>query len=494
MTGARFSSLFAWEWRRIALTPLFWLVQAALIASMVWAALDTAALHREQAEAAGRTLAADAAHRADVRQRFDAYRVPATADTPAVPYWQDPSDVAGFSQYFVAPHAVKPHLPLSPLAVGTSDLAPSRIEVKLATLFGVDERYDFENPRGLALGRFDLGFVLALLLPMALILLYGLLVSFERDRGMLRLVAAQATGSRTWLAARVAAITAWALPTTLAGLVLALASAGVRLGAALPELAASLLVVAVYILFWTGIALIVLARLPGAAAGLGSLAAIWAMLTLGLPIAGTTIAASIAPAPSASGWIDAQRRTNDAVQRDRDRIVARGIAKRPDLVGAMGRLATLDHATRLTFLVPETERRLGRWRSARLAHARVQARLAALAGFLAPPLGLTQALATLAGTDGDRQRRFEAQARSYQLDLRGRLYPLVQREAARPTPKGVSRGRYSLADPDIVPVFAMTDESPDARASAVLPFAGWLLVLGLVLGALGLRRADRWAL
>ena len=494
MTGAPFTSLFAWEWRRIARTPLFWLVQAALVASMVWAALDTAALHREQDAASARTLAADAAHRKDLRQRFDAYRIPATPDTPTVPYWQDPSDVAGFSQYFVAPHAVKPHLPLSPLAVGTSDLAPSRIEVKLATLFGIDDRYDFENPRGLALGRFDLGFVIALLLPMALILLYGLLVSFERDRGMLRLIAAQATGPRTWLAARVAAITACALPMALAELVLALAFAGVRLGAALPELAATLLVVAAYILFWTGIALLVLARLPGAAAGLGSLTAIWAVLTLGLPMAGAAIAVSIAPAPSASGWIDAQRRTNDAVQRDRYRILARAFAACPDLAGATGQIAALDHATRLTFLVPETERRLESWRSAKVAHARTQARLAGLAGFLAPPLGLTQALATLAGTDGYRQRRFEAQARAYQLGLRRLLYPLVQHEAAQPTPKGLARGRYSLPDPDIIPAFTMTDTSPHERTGAVLPFAAWLFLIGLTLGVLGLRRADRWAL
>ncbi len=494
MTGARFSSLFAWEWRRVARTPLFWLVQAALFASMVWAALDTAALHRAQEAALARTVAADLAHRTDVRQRFDAYRAPATPAAPPVPYWQDPSDVAAFTQYFVAPHAVKPHLPLSPLAVGTSDLAPSRIAVKIAILFGVDERYDFENPRGLALGRFDLGFVLALLLPMALILLYGLLVSFERDRGMLRLIAAQATGPRTWLAARVAAIMAWALPTTLAGLVLVLALAGVDFSAALPELASTLLVVTAYIFFWTGIAFVVLARLPDAAAGLGALAAIWAVLTLGLPMAGAAITAAIAPAPSVSGWIDAQRRTTDAVQRDRDRILARAFGKRPDLAGAAGRLATLDHATRQTFLVPETERRLNRWRTARAAHRREQARFAALAGFLAPPLGLTQALATLAGTDGDRQRRFEAQARSYQLDLRGLLYPLVQHEAGRPTPKGMSRGRYSLADPDIIPVFTMTDASPRARAAAVLPFAGWLLLTGLALAVLGLRRADRWAL
>lgn len=67
MSGTRFTSLFAWEWRRVARTPLFWLVQAALVASMVWAALDTAALHRGQGAAVARTLAADAAHRAEIR-------------------------------------------------------------------------------------------------------------------------------------------------------------------------------------------------------------------------------------------------------------------------------------------------------------------------------------------------------------------------------------------------------------------------------------------
>ncbi len=494
MTGAGFTALFAWEWRRIGRAPLFWLVQAALVASMIWAALDTAALHREQTVAAMRTLAADTAHQADIRARFAAYRASVTPSALAVPYWQDPSDIAGFSQYFVAPHAVKPHLPLSPLSAGNSDLVPARIEVKLGTLFGIDDRYDFENPRGLALGRFDLGFVLALLLPMALILLYGLLVSFERDAGMLRLIAAQATAPRIWLAARVAAIAAWAIPATLLGLVVALAFAGAPLGAALPELAAALLLVAAYMVFWTGVALLVLARLPDAVAALGTMAAIWATVTIGLPMAGAALAASLAPAPSSSGWIDAQRRTADAITKDRDAIVRRVLARRPDLASVLPRIGMLDHATRQTFLVPEAERRLAGWDRMRRDHACTHQRIADMAGFVAPALGLSQALAMLAGTDDARQRIFASQARRYQLGLRDLLYPLVQREAARPTPKGTTRGRYSLADPDILPVFAMSDAPATQRVAAVLPFTAWLLLAGLALVALGLRRADRWAL
>ncbi|MGO4781721.1 hypothetical protein AB4084_40165, partial [Lysobacter sp. 2RAB21] len=82
------------------------------------------------------------------------YAEPAPA---SVPYWQDPTDIAGFSRYFLRAHSYKPNLPLSPLAVGGSDLMPSRLPVKLETPFGVEPAYDFENPRGLGLGRFDLG-------------------------------------------------------------------------------------------------------------------------------------------------------------------------------------------------------------------------------------------------------------------------------------------------------------------------------------------------
>lgn len=48
MTGASFATLFAWEWRRVVVTPLFWLIQGALVASMIWAALDTGAFHRRK--------------------------------------------------------------------------------------------------------------------------------------------------------------------------------------------------------------------------------------------------------------------------------------------------------------------------------------------------------------------------------------------------------------------------------------------------------------
>lgn len=494
MSEPRFIDLFAWEWRRVGRTPLLWAILLALGASFLWGALNTAQLHQAQVQAQLRTRMAEVAHRATVEARAAAYHAPVTPDAPEVPYWQDPTNVSGFSQYFVYQHALKPHLPLSPLAAGVSDIAPGRLEVKINTLFGVDESYDFENPRGLALGRFDLAFALVYLLPVALILLFGLLVTVERDRGMLRLVAAQSTGPQLWLGARGAAILVWAAPIVLISLLAALAMAGAAITAALPELVAALMLVLAYMLFWSGLALLVLARFPGSAAALGMLAAIWATLTIGVPLLGAAFVSTLSPPPSAIAYIDAQRRIGDAIQADRDAIMKRAVAARPDLEGAESRLDTIDHATRLTFLVPETERRLAPLRSAIMAHREQQAGIAAIAGYLVPSLGLEATLAVLAGTGDERHHQFEAQARAYQLRLRAILYPRVQHEIAAPTPRAVpaTRGRFSLIDRDILPAFAMTDRPASARVTAILPFAIWLLLLGGGLIALGLHRARAW--
>ncbi|MCI4591075.1 DUF3526 domain-containing protein [Sphingobium sp. BYY-5] len=494
MSAPRFVELFAWEWRQVGRTPLLWAVLLTLAASFLWGAVNTANFHRAQVQAQARTLAAEAAHRASLEKRAAAYRAPVTPDAPAVPYWQDPTNVSGFSQYFVFQHAMKPHLPLSPLAAGVSDLAPSRLQVKLNTIFGFDDSYDFENPRVLALGRFDLGFAVVYLLPIALILLFGLLVTFERDRGMLRLVAAQSTGPRLWLGARVAAILAWSTPTVLVAIVLALGVAGVSFAAAWPELITALLLTAAYMLLWAGIATLVLSRLPGAASALGTLAAIWTMLAIGLPLLGSILISALSPPPSGVAYVDIRRQTGDAIEADRNAILKRAIAARPDLSAARDRIDDIDYATELTFLAPETEKRLAPSYEAITAHADHQAGIAAFAGYLSPPLGLESALATLAGTDSGRHRAFEAQTRAYQLRLRGILYPLVQKEIVDPTPMNepAMRGRFNLIERDFLPRFAMSEEPPSTRVAAALPLAVWLLLLGGALTVLGLRRAVRW--
>lgn len=494
VSAPAFRDLFVWEWRHVGRSPLLWSIALVLLASFTWGAVTTALKHDEQSAALDRARADDQALIASTLELAQAYHGKISEEAGQVAYWQDPTNVAGYSEYFVRRYALKPHLPLSPLAAGVSDLAPSRLEIKLNTPFGFIDTYDFENPRGLALGRFDFSFAVVVLLPIGLILLCVLLITFERDRGMLRLVAAQAVGPRRWIGARMAAILAWFIPAVLLAQVLALSVAGVPLADVAPAVIISLLLTLLYILFWSGIALLVLARQPGAGAALGMLAAIWALLIIGLPMASSALLSTFDAPPSAIEYVDRQRQVRDAIDAERDALLVEALSSRPDLSPHASRLANLDHATRLSFLLPETERRLSPSRTAMEEHRMRQERIAYAAGFLMPAQGMEAAFTTLAGTNPERQRHFEQAAREYQQLLRAEVYPLVQAEIAQPPAPAVreTRGRLNLPTPLDLPEFVLVETSATERIRSTLPFLSWLALIATMTLFAGWRRADRW--
>lgn len=486
-----FASLLSWELRHVGRSRLLWAVIALLAAAMLWGAHSGAALHHAQDAAIERSRAADAKWMQQIRDRARRYAEPAET---SVPYWQDPTDIAGFSRYFLRADTYKPNLPLSPLAVGGSDLMPSRLPVKLETPFGVEPAYDFENPRGLGLGRFDLGYVLVYLLPIAMIVLIGLLATFERDHGMLRLIAAQRIGPRVWLGARVAAIFAWLLPATLVSMCLSLIFAGADLSAAVPELFASVVLVVAYLSFWAALGFVVASGWPSAAGAISLMTAVWALLAIGLPLIGSALAQRVGDGPSPIAYVDAQRRANDAIALERDAIVGAIFRSRADLATSLDKLASIDHATRLSFLAPELEQRLQTLHQ-RQEHARdLRETVSDVAGYLSPSLGMEQALSTLAGTDAQRHRRYESQTRAYQLRLREWFYRRIQRQIAAPTPRPIanSYGRMNFDEYEGIPAYTGADLPPLARAASVLPMLAWLVVLSAALSAFALHRLRRW--
>lgn len=490
MIGPSFNALLGWEVRRIGRSPLLWMVLAAIVASFVWGATTTAALHRGQMTAQARVRAAQGRWLADVHERADRYGRPAPSGTAELPTWQDPTDLSGFARFFLFTHSLKPHLPLSPLATGNSDLAPSWLQVKVNVPFAGEPAYDFENPRALAIGVPGLDFAIVRLLPIGLILLFGLLATFERDHGMLPLIKAQPVSPRRWLFARLSATLVWTVPVVLAGLVLALAIAGVPLAADLPALGTALSVLAAYILFWTSLAAMVLASWPGSAAAIGTMTAIWTLLTIGLPLAATLLLSTLTPSPSRTEYVDLQRRVSDAVDEDADAVVTQGLAQ-DALFRGIGASEVKDLA-RISFILPEVERRLTPARAAFSRDRADQLRIAEWVGYAAPPLGISMALGRLAGTDDARQIRFEQRTTAFQRRLRGFFFDIARRQILVPvhSDPARSRGKLNFTSFDSVPRYVAPEERP--AIGGVWPFIGWLLgVSGLILFVSG-RRLKTW--
>ncbi|HEY5755047.1 MAG TPA: DUF3526 domain-containing protein [Steroidobacter sp.] len=494
MTAARFKKLLLWELAQTPRRALLWVVVGILFAAFLWGATNAGALHRAQAETIRLTQQADDRWRADVKAQIARYSL--TSDE-LLQYWQDPTDIEGFSRYYLRESAIKPHLPLSALAVGQSDLLPFIFPMKLETPFGVEPAYDFEHPRGLSLGVFDLGFAIVFFLPIGVILLVAMFGAFERDHGILRLAAAQAVSPRMLLGSKMLALAIWLVPLLLAAVVLALVVAGAPIFADLPGLGAALLIVSAYALLWFTLSYRVLSFQRGAAASASALIAIWAMFAIVVPKGATFATSLIAPESSYVLYIDKLRNVDNDVMQGGPYwhgAVKYWLDSRPEPSSRMIDVAKLTFAAHLAFAAPERERRLHD------TVERMNAQRSKARGWtfwvelLSPPAALQDALATIAGNNAGRHMQFTASVQRYQEQLRAFVYPRIEQQMLRPKLSTCVNcpGRLTFTEHDLVPGYRFPEQDLIRR---VAPALGWSLLFvfaSTLLGYAALRRGRQW--
>jgi ABC-2 type transport system permease protein len=491
--GVPFGRLLSYDLRQVGRSRAVWLILAGVVVAGIAGVHNTAVLHDEQRDDALEIAAAEGAWYDDIHDRVRRYRQPSST---VLPYWQDPTDAAGFSRYFLRRHAIKPHLPLSALAVGHSDLQPYVVPVRLEGLFGGDPVYDYEPPRALALGTFDLAFALVWLLPLGVAPIVAFAGSYERDRGILPMVAAQPLAPSRWCAARGAAIAMLVVPTICAGVLVALAGSGVSIQESALELSAVMALVAAQCLLWIALGLALVARGADSMTTLASLVVGWILLTVGLPLGGSTLVATWHPVPPHAWYVDELREVTAAVEAQRDTIVSAALAAHRGTEPAPIDSSSYDYSTRLVTLTPEIERRLQHHFDARERHARALATLERAMTWISPQVAFQDALEQLAGTSTERHRRFTAEVRGFQLQLRGFMYPRILRQAAWPAPASCQgcAARLNFLDFDRIPVFSFSEVSRAQRAAAALRSASWLIGLALAAVWCARRFSRSWSL
>jgi ABC-2 type transport system permease protein len=493
MTGSLpLTTLLRYEVRRVGRSGPIWIIVIGVAIAAVVGARNGAALHARQRADAAAAVAAEQAWYADIEDRVRRFSQPST--TP-LPYWQDPTDAAAFSRYFLRRHALKPHLPLSALAVGHSDLQPYVVPLRLETLFGGDPVYDYEHPRALSIGMFDLGFVLVWILPIGAIAIAALAGAVERDHGIIPFIASQPLTASRWFAVRGLAILTMVVPSWGAATLLALAVSGTPIVDHVAEAAAAVAVIAAFTSFWFAVTLAVVARGAGAVGALATGAAVWLVLAVAMPLAATAAIRIAAPPPSYERYVEDLRSVKDAVEAERDRIVARAVAsdtgQRLDVMDS----TRFDYSTRLTMLTPEIERRLQPHQTAREHQAAISRRVARVLEWLSPQMAFQSAIEALAGTSTRRHDRFAAAVREFQLELRRFMYARVMRQAVAPVQPscGGCPARLNFTDHNAIPVFAFDEPPARRRAWQAMISAAWLATITAAVAAFALRRA-RWAI
>jgi ABC-2 type transport system permease protein len=489
----RSSTLFRVEYVRVLKSPAVSLALGLLLLAALWGARNAAHLHRGQAADLARMANEETEWYADVRMRAARYGQP--WPTP-VPYWQDPTGASGFSRYFLRRFAAKPHLPLSVLAVGQSDLQPFAIPLRLETLFGGDPVYDYEPPRALATGLFDLGFVLVFVLPLCIGAATAAVGAYERDQGILPLVAAQALSPRRWWLVRLAALAAVFIPGVCLCVVVALVAAGAPIVDAWPQTVAAVTLVTAHTTFWLSVGGWCLARGHHAVAAASTVVAAWLMLTVAMPLAGSLALRYTAPAVSRVTQVNELRVTTDDVQREADSVVARRLIAHRGPGAAPVNPASLDYSTRLVLITQEMEERLAGQERDRQEYSRAAATIATIVSWLSPQIAFHEALTDLAGTGTARHQQFLRAVRAFQLELRAFMYPRVLAAVESTTSKACSGcpGRLTFTEYDAIPRFTMQDAPASVRVASALRTAAWVGLLAAGIAVWGIGRGKTWAL
>jgi ABC-2 type transport system permease protein len=230
---------------------------------------------------------AEIARQRDVIERIQPQQAEDVAAVAAfVTRGGDPGDAA----YYTFHATWDDPSPLAFAAIGQRDVAPYILRVRALSLESQINESENYNAEMALPGRFDWAFVLVYLAPLVLIALLHDLVSGEREAGRLSLLKAMSARERLLWLRRVAIragllFFALCFPFVVGALI---SDAGAVTVLAVLGLAA------LYVLFWTGLALLVGRMGRNSLTNAASLAATWLVLTLVLPgLALLTINAAI---------------------------------------------------------------------------------------------------------------------------------------------------------------------------------------------------------
>lgn len=455
------SPMFLLEWKTF-LTKASGLIALALVIALAGYGLDAG--QRERVS----TASAQSAFEADVNQDTEKWRAELakveTEGKAESPYVAQPMNIR-------LPAALRPG-PLADFAVGPGDLHPSSAVItpwsNSANLFS---NYQFANPALLALGRFDLTFVVVVLMPLLMIAVSFDALAFERSQGTLRLIAAQPAriGDLVWTRLVFRNGTLW-----LALIGVALGAAVLNRGdAAMPDrmarFAAWGAVASLYGLFWFGLISLAVAFLKRAETAAATLAALWGVFVLAVPALGSAAGEALYPPPSRLAYLSEMRSAQGEANREVDRLTKGFLLDHPDLSVSDEAVPNYFQSAYLANLEVE-ERTAAILDEFAYSRARRQALMSAVQ-YVSPAIIAQETLNAVAGADLDRYMRFQDEARGSLLVLSDLIGPAV-----------VARRRISLAEFDGFERHAF-DERPvlSAVEKAALPLLYTALVAGLLI-------------
>jgi ABC-2 type transport system permease protein len=209
---------------------------------------------------------------------------------------QPPSANAGDQFYYLFFHTVHEPSAWAPLSLGQRDLQPFNLKVRLLALQGQLYDTDIVNPLLAAFGSFDLAFVIVFIVPLFVIALTHNVLSSERELGTWSLIRSQPISPRPLLLLKLGIRAVAVLAPVL---LIVIASTWALALPADTRLLAIVTLVILYVLFWAGASLIVVAWRRSSDISLVTLLGVWIVTAILGPALVNVVAGLRYPLPEA---------------------------------------------------------------------------------------------------------------------------------------------------------------------------------------------------
>jgi ABC-2 type transport system permease protein len=379
--------------------------------------------------------------------------------------------------------AALPPAPLAALSVGQSDILPGYKSVSVNTQQRtVSDKYGFENPLNLLVGRFDLSFVTVYLFPLLALAFSYNLISSEREQGTLSMLLSHPVRLRQLVWGKVCLRAIIILALVIAFSLASLLATGVALReGALTKLLLWAVIIVAYGAFWFGLAFAVNTLGRNSATNAVILAALWLCFALIAPSIINIVVTARYPMPSRNEMVAAMRDVQLDLRRDGKRILADFYSNHPEMRPKDLNPNVEDISLAFVNIQQEQKKRGDEVEARFDDQLAKQQELVNRFRFLSPAIVTQEAMNEIAGTGAARYQRFRSLVRDHAKAWDDYLVPKMYRQE-----------KLTASDYDSLPRFVFREENLAETARRALTGAAGLVLPALIIILIGVRRLDRF--
>ncbi|MEM9288687.1 MAG: DUF3526 domain-containing protein [Pseudomonadota bacterium] len=365
--------------------------------------------------------------------------------------------------------AVLPSAPLSDFGTASAGLFPTATLITAwsnpANLFA---SYEFSNPNLLALGGFDLNFVVVVIMPLLMIAASFDVLPSDRQNGRLRLVSVQSGHIRgsTWNRLFIRNAALWAVLALFSFVWACIPAADTDMTLRLATYFAWLTIALLYGLFWFALiaASSILIKTSETLAAM--LFAAWAIFIFAVPTLGGAFAEAMYPPPSRLAFLSEMRQGEVTAINDTAALTAGFLADHPEMTVSDEKVP--DYYSSYFLANQEAAKRTTPVLEAFTRSQMERQSVTRFMQYVSPAIITDAALQAISGGNANRYHAFQQQAVTALKDLTQRIGPSV-----------VAKQRLSLEQFDEIPTFEFVEVSLGDRLSKRAAPLGYLLALSI---------------